>query len=100
MVLAISTLFLSFSEQCEDLCPDTFSLYPNARCILYDDEKCNGAEGMKQMGNGDDITNIEMRYSFDVESISIKRGCEMTIFSGNFVFDCANKTKLKLIECI
>ena len=34
------------------------------------------------MGNGDVIMNIETMYGFDVESVSIKQGCKLTIFSG------------------
>ena len=69
----------------QDLCPTTFDTYPDASCILYDDEKCNGQEGVKEMGNGDIAMNIETMYSFDVESVSIRQGCTLTIFSGKFL---------------
>ena len=69
-------------KEAADLCPVTFDTYPGASCILYDDEKCNGQEGVKEMGNGDVIMNIEAMYGFDVESVSIKQGCKLTIFSG------------------
>ena len=71
-------------EQEQDLCPTTFDTYPDASCILYDDEKCNGQEGVKEMGNGDIAMNIEIMYSFDVESVSVRQGCTLTIFSGKF----------------
>ena len=71
-------------EQEQDLCPTTFDTYQDASCILYDDEKCNGQEGVKEMGNGDIAMNIETMYSFDVESVSVRQGCTLTIFSGKF----------------
>ena len=66
-----------------DLCPFTFNTYPDASCILYDDEKCNGDEGVKVMGNGDVALNFESINGFDVESVSIKQGCKLTIYTGN-----------------
>ena len=66
-----------------DLCPFTFNTYPEASCILYDDEKCNGDEGVKVMGNGDVALNFESINGFDVESVSIKQGCKLTIYTGN-----------------
>ena len=36
------------------------------------------------MGNGDIAMNIETMYSFDVESVSVRQGCTLTIFSGKF----------------
>ena len=72
------------AEEEQDLCPTTFDTYPDASCILYDDEKCNGQEGVKEMGNGDIAMNIETMYSFDIESVSVRQGCTLTIFSGKF----------------
>ena len=60
-----------------------FETYPEADCILYDDEKCDGTEGMKVMKNGDVASNFEETYGFDVESISIKKGHKLTIYQGN-----------------
>ena len=72
-------------EQMEqDLCPTTFNTYQDASCILYDDEKCNGQEGVKEMGNGDIAMNIETMYSFDVESVSVRQSCTLTVFAGKF----------------
>ena len=49
---------------------------------MYDDEKCNGEEGVKEMKNGDVAMNIETVLGFDVESVSIRQGCKLTIFTG------------------
>ena len=67
----------------KDRCPVTFNNYPDASCILYDDENCNGDEGIKEMGNGDVALNFESMNGFDVESVSIKQGCKLTIYTGN-----------------
>ena len=66
-----------------DRCSVVFDTYPDADCILYDDEKCDGTEGMKLMKNGDTEINFEATYHFDVESVSIKKGHKLTIYSGN-----------------
>ena len=66
-----------------DRCSKIFETYPGADCILYDDEKCDGAEGIKVMKDGDKATNFEETYGFDVESISIKKGHKLTIYQGN-----------------
>ena len=66
-----------------EVCPFTFNTYPNANCILYDDENCNGDEGVKEMSNGDIEINFESMNGFDVESVSIKQGCKLTIYTGN-----------------
>ena len=66
-----------------EVCPFTFNTYPNASCILYDDENCNGDEGVKEMNNGDVALNFESMTGFDVESVSIKQGCKLTIYTGN-----------------
>ena len=60
-----------------------FETYPEADCILYDDEKCDGAEGIKVLKSGDVATKIKVTYNFTVESISIKKDHKLTIYEGN-----------------
>ena len=60
-----------------------FETYPEADCILYDDKKCDGDEGIKAMKNGEVAVNFEETYNFTVESISIKKGHKLTIYEGN-----------------
>ena len=67
----------------EDLCKDIFVRHSNASCILYDDEKCDGSEGIRKLSAGESFVNGTTALGFDVESISIKDGCQIKIFSGN-----------------
>ena len=66
-----------------DRCLKVFETYPEADCILYDDKKCDGDEGINAMENGDVAKNFEDTYNFTVESISIKKGHKLTIYEGN-----------------
>jgi len=66
----------------EDLCKDIFVRHSNASCILYDDEKCDGSEGIRKLSAGESFVNGTTALGFDVESISIKDGCQIKIFSG------------------
>ena len=50
--------------------------------MLYDDEGCDGDEGIKKLKNGDVVKNIEETLGFDVESVSIKKGCRLKIHTG------------------
>ena len=68
----------------ENFCPESFFKHPDASCILYDDEKCDGEEGMKQMVNGDIVTNIEATFGFDIKSVSIRKGCKLTVHAGKY----------------
>ena len=53
---------------------------PDASCVLYDDELCNGEEGEKELSGGDSVESVS---EFTVESVSVKTGCQLTIFTGN-----------------
>ena len=53
---------------------------PDAGCVLYDDELCNGEEGEKELSGGDSVESVS---EFTVESVSVKTGCQLTIFTGN-----------------
>ena len=66
----------------EYYCQDIFHENSDAKCILYDDENCDGYDGIKKLKNGDVVKNIEEKFGFDVESISIKKGCQLTVYSG------------------
>ena len=76
-----------YNEIEEDFCPDSFNKYSGASCILYDDGKCDGTEGLKELKNGDVVKNIEDTLGFDVESISIKKGCQLTVYTGKLTMN-------------
>ena len=61
-------------------CDNVFQTYPDSFCIVYDHEECKGEDGRKTFGNGD-VMAIPPR-SFDIESISIKKGCQLTVNTG------------------
>ena len=51
-------------------------------CALYDDENLDGSEGFKQMHSGDKISELEKKFGFDVESLFIKQGCQLDVYTG------------------
>ena len=76
----------------EDFCQDIFDKNPDVDCVLYDDERCDGDKGIKKLKSGDVVTNIEETLGFDVESVSIKKGCQLKVHTGRY-----KKNQLKLI---
>ncbi len=50
--------------------------------MLYDDERLDGSQGLKGMRGGENISDFESNFKFDVESIFIKKGCELQIYAG------------------
>ena len=65
-----------------DRCSDTFYSHPNAACILYDEERCDGQEGIKEMGNGVTIYDIGETLEYGIESVSVRQGCQLVIHTG------------------
>ena len=70
-----------------ELCTNAFGSRPGANCILYHEPECDGTKGTREMGNGDIIMDIEKvsrtNETFEVESISIREGCELIVHAGN-----------------
>ena len=61
-------------------CKDVFkSTHPGADCILYDDENCDGEEGVKELRRGESFMRS---LEFDVESVSVRKGCFLHIYTG------------------
>ena len=61
-------------------CKTIFQSHPDSFCIVYDDEECKGADGLKAFDKDEIIT--EPPESFDVESISVRKGCQFTVNNG------------------
>ena len=59
-----------------------FVTHPAAGCILYDDSKCYGEEGMQTMSSGGFLLTDQTELGWDVESVSIRKGCQLSIYSG------------------
>ena len=73
-----------FSDISDQNCGEgIFTAYPRADCILYDDEKCIGEEGFKVMTRGSEIRSIVQDVGFDVESVSLRAGCQLKIATCN-----------------
>jgi hypothetical protein len=66
----------------QDLCKEVFVAHSAAGCILYDDSKCKGKEGMKTMSSGGFLLTDQTELEWDVESVSIRKGCQLSIYSG------------------
>ena len=52
----------------EDRCNEAFINHSEDSCILYDDDRCDGEEGLKAMRNGASLMNVVKLVDFDVES--------------------------------
>ena len=70
------------------LAPCTFvfdTTHSDAACVLYDDEYCDGEEGVMEMRLGESFMNATLDLEFDVESVSVRKGCFLNVFTGMFV---------------
>ena len=65
--------------------------YPDAACVLYDDEYCDGEEGVKELRSGEFFMDS---LEFDVESVSIRKGCRLNVYTGRF------RLEIRLKYCI
>jgi len=66
----------------EGFCKETFAKHTPADCILYDDEECDGDEGVQEMRRGGVLLTAKTVLPFDVESVSIRKGCQLTVYTG------------------
>ena len=67
------------------MCKRYFDENPNTSCILYDSANCNGEERSMTLQNGDSLSNVRNITSWDVESISVRTGCQLTVDTGSWV---------------
>ena len=70
--------------------PCTFvfdTTHAEADCVLYDDEHCDGEEGVLEMREGESFMNATLDLEFDVESISVRKGCFLNVYTGIFCFE-------------
>ena len=69
-----------------ELCENAFVRHSKADCVLYDKVDCDKTIGTREMGNGDTIMDIEKltktNETFEVESISVREGCALTVYTG------------------
>ena len=70
----------------KSLCDESFTKFPDASCILYDDDFCDASEGLIELTNGGSIDKIEERSGFDIESFSVRDGCKLTMFKGAVIY--------------
>ena len=84
MIPGITYDWISFisDESVEDQCKDMRSLRPHTSCVLYGGQKCNGKEGLKELSNGANLFNVKEMLDFDVESVSVRDGCQLTLYTG------------------
>ena len=76
--ISINIIYLSIIDA---KCQQSFAKYPDSKCILYADKDCNDALGLKKMLKDERLTTLES----GVLSVSIRNGCKLTIYGGNFV---------------
>lgn len=63
-------------------CDKNVLRYPDASCVLYNDDFCGDKEGVVQLSNGGEIDSIEEKAGFDIASFSVKTGCKLTMYTG------------------
>ena len=76
--ISINIIHLSITDT---VCQESFTKRPDSKCIIYADKECNDALGLKKMLRDERLTTLES----GVLSVSIRNGCKLTIYGGNFV---------------
>ena len=71
----------------KDLCKRTFAKNLAAGCIIYDDKRCDGHEGRKELLNGEILSKVTESLDFDIESVSVKKGCQLTVYTGRHIIE-------------
>ena len=81
--------WLLIEDECPGCCEEAFTTtYPSADCIVYNDADCdNMGLGDKwamplKSGQSETFANLT-KYSNDIESISVRQGCRIKIWTGN-----------------
>ena len=64
------------------MCEHVFDDNPGSGCILYDSARCKHKKGIKVLKNSNLIKNLEETANFEAESISIRSGCRLTVYTG------------------
>ena len=60
-----------------------FALHNDAECILYNNATDCNERRYKALHNGGQVSNLEnMWWHLEVESISVRKGCRLTVFTG------------------
>ena len=72
--------------------------YPDARCVLYDDEHCLGQEGKKELQDMNIVKNVTRSLNITVESVSIKKGCQLTIHTGTIIVHILTRLSLVIFH--
>ena len=58
----------------------------NAECILYNNATDCNERRFKALHNGGQVSNLEnMWWHLEVESISVRKGCRLTVFTGDWI---------------
>ena len=70
----------------EDTCANMFTTYKDSACFLYNRASNCNALRFKALENGGMINNIEnMWWHLEVDSISVRKGCRLTVFTGDWI---------------
>ena len=75
----------------ESLCDQSFTKYPDASCILFDNDFCDGSDGLIELTNGGMINNIEARSGLDIESFAVREGCKLSMYTSKLTILFKNK---------
>ena len=70
----------------------------DADCVLYDDEHCDGEEGVIEMRRGEYFMNATLDLEFDVESVSVRKGCFLDVYTGTFCLKARLKRSRLIIH--
>ena len=71
---------------------------------MYDKIDCDKTIGTREMGNGDTIMDIEKltktNETFEVESISVREGCALTVYTGENIIILKYTSRLSIDRII
>ena len=70
-------------EDDDKRCENVFNKYPSAKCIAYDDGKCDDEDWSLFLKDGEfrTFSQGELYYA-EMESISVRKGCQLKIWKG------------------
>ena len=72
-------------EDSPEKCKTVFQKYPNADCILFDNEDCEIDDVSKPLTISKDtrvIINESSKWADEIESVSVRKGCTLNVWTG------------------
>ena len=83
----------SIFDEDSEACKKVFEQHPHANCVLFSDEDCltdvEDGTAIEPAAINRAITYLDLglasRLSNEIESISVRKGCSLKVYSGNTI---------------